>query len=110
MSDVDQARRSLVARVLTHRGVASIAERRAAFDNTGLDAQLSTLVEKVARHASRVSDDDIARARAAGYSEDKLFEIVVCAAIGAASRQYESALAALDAASARRDHAARDPR
>jgi hypothetical protein len=111
VSDIDRARRSLVARVLTGLGVASSVDRRAAFDNTGLDPRLRTLIEKVALHASRVADDDIAAACAAGYSEDQLFEVVVCAAIGAASRQYESALAALDAASTGKEsHAARDPR
>ncbi|MGH7435656.1 MAG: hypothetical protein ACRENE_08275 [Polyangiaceae bacterium] len=111
MADIRQARDSLVARVLTGPGVASRAERRAAFDDTGLEAQLGTLVGKVTRHASRVTDDDVTQARAAGYSEDQLFEVVVCASIGAASRQYESALAALDAVSTGEElHAARDPR
>jgi alkylhydroperoxidase family enzyme len=99
MSDITRARASLVARVLTGHGFASPAERRAAFDNTGLGAPLRTLVEKVVHHASRVTDADIAEARASGCSEDQLFEIVVCAAVGAASRQYESALGALAAAS-----------
>jgi hypothetical protein len=40
--------------------------------------------------------------RAAGLSEDQIFEIALCAAIGQATRQYESALAALDAATERR--------
>jgi hypothetical protein len=31
-------------------------------------------------------------------SEDQIFEIAVCAAIGQATRQYDTALAALDAA------------
>jgi hypothetical protein len=33
-----------------------------------------------------------------GLSEDQVFEIVVCAAIGQASRQYNAALGALEAA------------
>ena len=57
-----------------------------------------TLVDKVARHAYRVTDEDIAAARASGLSEDQVFEIVVCAAIGQATRQYDTALAALEAA------------
>jgi hypothetical protein len=35
--------------------------------------------------------------RAAGHSEDEIFEIVLCAAIGQATRQYQAGLAALDA-------------
>jgi hypothetical protein len=33
-----------------------------------------------------------------GLSEDQVFEIVVCSAIGQATRQYDGALAALEAA------------
>jgi len=54
-----------------------------------------TLVNKVARYAYRVTDEDIAAARVSGLSEDQVFEIVVCAAIGEATRQYDTALAAL---------------
>jgi alkylhydroperoxidase family enzyme len=53
------------------------------------------LIDKVARHAYKVTDEDIAAARASGFSEDQIFEIVVCAAIGQATRQYDAALAAL---------------
>jgi hypothetical protein len=44
-----------------------------------------------------VTDEDITAAKASGLSEDQIFEIVVCAAIGQAERQYDAALAALDA-------------
>jgi alkylhydroperoxidase family enzyme len=56
------------------------------------------LVDKVARHAHEVTDRDIAAAMASGLSEDQVFEIVVCAAIGQATRQYDAALAALETA------------
>jgi alkylhydroperoxidase/carboxymuconolactone decarboxylase family protein YurZ len=42
-----------------------------------------------------VTDEDAAAVRAAGLSEDQIFEIMVCGAVGAADRQYKSALAAL---------------
>jgi hypothetical protein len=57
----------------------------------------SSLVDKVVRHAYRVTDEDITAARVSGLSEDQVFEIVVCAAIGQATRQYDTALAALEA-------------
>jgi hypothetical protein len=98
MSDIRQARKALVARILEGRGEASPAERRAAFNNTGLVEPLPTLIDKVARHAYRVTDEDIARAKASGLSEDQIFEIIVCAAIGQATRQYDGALAALETA------------
>ena len=42
-----------------------------------------------------MTDGDVAAVRSAGLSEDQIFEIVVCAAIGQADRQYNKALAAL---------------
>ena len=98
MSDITQARRALVARILEGDGRASHAERRAAFENAGLNEPLSTLVDRVANQAHRVTDEDIAAARASGLSEDEIFELVVCAAIGQAARQYDAAFAALEAA------------
>jgi hypothetical protein len=98
MSDIRQARKALAARILEGDGRASHADRRAAFDNAGLAEPLSSLIDKVTRRAHKVTDEDIAAARASGLSEDKVFEIVVCGAIGQATRQYDGALAALDAA------------
>lgn len=98
MADIEQARKALVARILDGQGKASRIQRRAAFDNSGLPEPLGTLIDKVARHASRVTDEDIAAARASGVSEDQIFELVVCAAVGQATRQYDAALAALAAA------------
>ena len=98
MSDIRQAREALVRRILEGPGKAPSAERRAAFHNSGLAGPVGALVDKVARHAYRVTDEDIAATRASGLSEDPVFEIVVCAAIGQASRQYNAALAALEAA------------
>jgi hypothetical protein len=97
-SEITQARKALVARILEGDGKASHAQRRAAFDNAGLAEPLCTLVDKVAEHANQVTDGDIAAARASGLSEDQIFEIAGCAAIGQATRQYDTALAALEAA------------
>jgi hypothetical protein len=94
--------RAMVNRVLEGDGKASHAQRRAAFDNAGLSEPLSTLVNKVAKFAYKVTDDDIAVAKASGLSEDELFEIIICAAIGEATRQYETALSALDAVAMKR--------
>lgn len=98
MSDIRQARKAVVARILDGDGRASHAQRRAAFNNTGLAEPLSTLIDKVARNAYTVTDEDIAAVVATGLSEDQIFEIVVCAAIGQATRQYDAALEALKAA------------
>jgi alkylhydroperoxidase family enzyme len=98
MSDIRQSRNAVVARILEGDGKASRAERRAAFDNAGLAEPLRTLIEKVAKHAYKVTDSDVAAAQASGLSEDQIFELVVCAAIGQATRQNDAALAALAAA------------
>jgi alkylhydroperoxidase/carboxymuconolactone decarboxylase family protein YurZ len=99
MTDITQLHRALVARVLDRDGKAPPELRRAAFDNAGLSEPTRTLIETVAYHANRVTDEDVAAVRAAGLSEDQIFEIVVCAAIGEANRQYNSALAAVANAS-----------
>jgi alkylhydroperoxidase family enzyme len=98
MPDNREARKALVRRILEGAGKASASERRAAFNNSGLVEPLGALVNKVARHAYRVTDEDVTAARASGRSEDQVFEIVVCAAIGQATRQYDTAIAALEAA------------
>ena len=100
MSDISQARTALVTRILEGAGKASPSDRRAAFNNSGLTQPLRTLVDKVAIHAYTVAEEDINAAKS-GLSEDQIFEIVVCAAVGQATRQYDTALAALEAATGR---------
>jgi hypothetical protein len=98
MSDIRQAQRALVRRILEGDGKASPSDRRAAFNNSGVAEPLGTLVDKVAKHAYRVTDENITGAKASGLSEDQVFEIVVCAAVGQATRQYDTAFAALQEA------------
>jgi hypothetical protein len=108
--DIQEACKALVTRILEGRGTASRARRRSAFDNTEVLEPVRTLIQKVALDAHEVSDDDIAAARKSGLSEDEIFELVVCAAIGQATRQHENALAALAAATGRDGDAPGDPR
>jgi hypothetical protein len=96
MSDIRQARTALARRILEGAGKASPSERRAAFNNSSLTEPLGALIDKVARRAHRVTDEDIAAVKQSGLSEDQVFEIVVCAAIGQATRQYDTAFAALE--------------
>jgi len=106
------AHKAVVTRVLEGDGRASRAERRAAFENAGLAEPLHTLIGKVAKQPTRVTDEDVAAVLAAGASEDQLFELVVCAAIGQATRQYETALDALAEAMTGEkgsEHASEDP-
>ena len=80
---------AVIARILDGEGKASREARRAAFE-----APAGPLLPKVAANAYKVTDEDVAAAKA-GASEDEVFETVVCAAIGQAKRQYDAALAAL---------------
>ncbi|HVH66798.1 MAG TPA: hypothetical protein VM716_02945 [Gemmatimonadales bacterium] len=52
-------------------------------------------VDKVARHAYKVTDEDVAALQRAGTSDDALFEITVAAALGAALGRLERGLRAL---------------
>jgi alkylhydroperoxidase family enzyme len=98
MSDITKARKAVVTRILEGDGTAPAAQRRAAFGGSGLAEPLKTLIDKVAHQPYRVTDEDFAVAKASGLSEDQIFELVVCAAIGQATRLYDTAEAALDAA------------
>src|SRR5487761_457933 len=89
------AHQAVVTRVLEGDGRASRAERRAAFDNATLTEPLHGLIRKVAEQPTKITDDDFTAVKAAGVSEDQIFELVVCAAVGQATRQYQNAHAAL---------------
>jgi hypothetical protein len=56
----------LIARILEEDSRASPAQRRAAFDNTGLAEPLRTLADKVASHAYEVTNETIAAAKGSG--------------------------------------------
>ncbi|MDG4824579.1 hypothetical protein O7635_22245 [Asanoa sp. WMMD1127] len=101
--DKRAAHRALVDRLLTGDGRTSPDQRARAFANDGLPAPLATLVDTV---ADRPAAADFAAARAAGLTEDQIFELVVCAAVGQATRQYEAGLAALAEATRGPDDAA----
>lgn len=95
----DQSKRtmhqSLVDRILRGDGEASPEQRAAAFHNAGVPPPIQSLIDKVACASATVTDADFASAKAGGLSEDQIFELVICAAVGQSSRQYEAGLAAL---------------
>jgi alkylhydroperoxidase family enzyme len=61
----------------------------------GLPAALDGYVDKVARHAYKVTDEDIAALGQAGYSPDAIFEVTLSAALGAGMSRLERGLALL---------------
>jgi hypothetical protein len=89
------AQRALVDRVLNGAGRAAPELRAHAFSNTDLPPALHALVDKVATRPGQVTDADFAAAKASGFSEDQLFELVIAAAVGQSTRLYEAGLAAL---------------
>ena len=114
MQDIDSIPRrhagkiqSLLDSVLNSRGDSDPELRRAlehqAATHAGrlpeggplLPQELSNYVDKVARHAFKVTDADIETLRDAGYSEDAIFELTLCAAIGAGIARLDRAIAAM---------------
>jgi hypothetical protein len=89
------AHRALVDRILNGGGKASAQQRASAFGNADLTPPLHALTGKVATRPGQVTEADFAAAKAAGFTEDQLFELVICAAVGQSARLYEAGLAAL---------------
>lgn len=90
--------------VLDSAGHTTSALRRAVFvrasrphppANEELPAALATYVDKVAHHAFKVTDRDVAELLRAGHSDDAVFELTVAAALGAALGRLDRGLAAL---------------
>ena len=82
-------------RVLNGPGVVDQSIRAAAFQGTGVPDDLASYVDKVVKHAYKVTDSDIERLKAAGYSEDAIFDITVAAAVGVGIRRYEAGVKAM---------------
>lgn len=91
---------ALQQRILTGPGTAAPDLRARAFAGRDLPEPLGALRDKVARRSFQVTDADFAAALRAGFTEDQLFELVICAAVGESGRLYEAGLAALAEASA----------
>jgi alkylhydroperoxidase family enzyme len=75
------AHRALVDRVLHGEGRASPEQRARAFSNADLPPPLHALIGKVATRPAQVTDADFAAAKASGFSEDQLFELVISAVL-----------------------------
>ena len=82
-------------RILRGPGMAAPELRANAFERSGLPEPLAALVDKVAKRSFQVTDADFAATLRAGFSEDQLFELMICAAVGESTRLYQAGLAAL---------------
>jgi hypothetical protein len=102
MTDIEASRRALVTRILEVPATTDPSARRTAFDAGGTAEPMQGLLEKVRSSAHAIEREDIARVRASGATEDEIFELVVCAAVGRATRRHEAAHAALEACTERK--------
>jgi hypothetical protein len=82
----------LQAAVFDSPGSTDAATRQAAAAAGLLPEPLAAYAAKVRDQSYRVTDADVQALQVAGHSEDEVFEITVCAAVGAALRSLDAAL------------------
>lgn len=70
-------------------GAACAGSNRA---SVSLPEALRPYLEKVSKHAYEVTDKDVREIKAAGYSEDEIFELTVCAALGSGLARLEKTM------------------
>jgi alkylhydroperoxidase family enzyme len=92
----DELTRKLTESILTCPGAVEPALRKAIVDGGAVPEALAAYVDKVKRHAYRVTVEDIEALKKAGYSEDAILEITLSAALGAALVRRERGLASCD--------------
>jgi hypothetical protein len=81
--------------VLGERGRVARQVRREVYEGRPGPAPAAAFLEKVRRHAYKITDEDVEAMRAAGLSEDEIYELTIVAAMGAAMRRYEAGMRAL---------------
>jgi len=81
--------------VFSSPGSTDAGLRRAAAGGDLLPEPWAPYAGKVRERSYRVTDDDVASLRAAGRSEEEIFEITVAAALGAALHRLDAGLRAV---------------
>ena len=71
--------------------------RHAAFSGAAVPPEAAAYVEKLRRHAYKVTDRDVEALLAAGWSEDQVFELTVATALGEGGKRLDAALRAMEA-------------
>jgi hypothetical protein len=71
------------------------ALRRAVGAGSTVAEPWDAYAEKVRDHSYRIADADIAALKAAGHTEEEIFEVTVAAATGAALQRLDAGLRAL---------------
>jgi alkylhydroperoxidase family enzyme len=86
---------ALRAAVFEGPGVTQPAARFAAARGEAFDEPMVSYLSKVRDASYRVIDEDVAALRAAGHSEEEIFELTVAVALGEALRGLDAGLDAL---------------
>ena len=97
MNDRFGSLRNATAAALLNGPAATSPELRQAIADGNPPPELTTVVDKVRSRAFTVTDQDLDQLRSR-YTEDQLFEIVLCAAFGAANERLATAHRALEEA------------
>jgi len=77
------------SRLVDGPGAVDASVRGAAFRGEPVPASLAGLVEKIRRHAYRVTDRDVAETIDAGWTESQIFEVAVATAAGEGFRRLQ---------------------
>lgn len=86
----------LTRRVLSSPGELDPEIRAAIAAGMDVPPALASYIEKVDKHAYKITDEDIQALLEAGYSEDQIFEATVAAALGAGMKRLRAGLVALE--------------
>lgn len=90
-------RDKVLALVLDGPGETDPPLRQAVSAGKAVPHDLRALVEKIQQHAYKVTDEDVAELQAK-YGDDRMFEIIVSAALGASRKRLFAGLDALEEA------------
>ncbi len=85
---------ALIASVTKKSATVEQPIRQAIIEGKPLSAAIDVFVRKVLYNPSSMSDGDFEAMKAQGFSEDQIFEIVVCASIAAGVERVDRGLAA----------------
>src|SRR5262249_12674134 len=93
-----ELRAAVTRAILDGDGALGRDARKDAYAGDGAAGAVAEYVHAVRDHAYRVTDEMVGAVRAAGWGDDQIFEATVATALGKATRKYDAALAALEAA------------
>jgi hypothetical protein len=90
-----KSRDSALGSVLDGPGHTEPSLRHAVAENRNVPPDLAPLIAKIHAHAYRVTNEDVAAAQRT-LGDDRLFEVIVSAAMGASRQRLTAGLAALE--------------